>query len=229
MSKQAANYRQRTTIRVGTRSSRLALKQVEEIVRLLGEQSLRFEVKTYDTSGDRDKITPISKIEGGDFFTDTIEKALLNGKIDVAIHSAKDLPDVIDELVVCALTKSIDPYDVLISKRNLKLDELPYGAKIGTSSLRRKEQLKKFRCDLQIVDIRGNIEERLGKLDRSDLDGIVIAAVGLIRLGLEHRITQRIPLEILKPHPLQGALAVEVREDDIEMIDLFSELDTRER
>jgi len=202
---------------------------VEEIVRLLGEQSLRFEVKTYDTSGDRDKITPISKIEGGDFFTDTIEKALLNGKIDVAIHSAKDLPDVIDELVVCALTKSIDPYDVLISKRNLKLDELPYGAKIGTSSLRRKEQLKKFRCDLQIVDIRGNIEERLGKLDRSDLDGIVIAAVGLIRLGLEHRITQRIPLEILKPHPLQGALAVEVREDDIEMIDLFSELDTRER
>jgi len=207
----------------------LALKQVEEIVRLLGEQSLRFEVKTYDTSGDRDKITPISKIEGGDFFTDTIEKALLNGKIDVAIHSAKDLPDVIDELVVCALTKSIDPYDVLISKRNLKLDELPYGAKIGTSSLRRKEQLKKFRCDLQIVDIRGNIEERLGKLDRSDLDGIVIAAVGLIRLGLEHRITQRIPLEILKPHPLQGALAVEVREDDIEMIDLFSELDTRER
>ena len=207
----------------------MALKQVEEIVRLLGEQSLRFEVKTYDTSGDRDKITPISKIEGGDFFTDTIEKALLNGKIDVAIHSAKDLPDVIDELVVCALTKSIDPYDVLISKRNLKLDELPYGAKIGTSSLRRKEQLKKFRCDLQIVDIRGNIEERLGKLDRSDLDGIVIAAVGLIRLGLEHRITQRIPLEILKPHPLQGALAVEVREDDIEMIDLFSELDTRER
>lgn len=202
---------------------------MEEIVRLLGEQSLRFEVKTYDTSGDRDKITPISKIEGGDFFTDTIEKALLNGKIDVAIHSAKDLPDVIDELVVCALTKSIDPYDVLISKRNLKLDELPYGAKIGTSSLRRKEQLKKFRCDLQIVDIRGNIEERLGKLDRSDLDGIVIAAVGLIRLGLEHRITQRIPLEILKPHPLQGALAVEVREDDIEMIDLFSELDTRER
>lgn len=188
-------------------------------MRLLGERNIEFEIKRYNTSGDMDKATPISEIEGGDFFTDTIEKALLNNEIDIAIHSAKDLPDVInEELVVCAMTKSIDPYDALVSKKDLKLDELPYGAKIGTSSLRRKEQLKKFRCDFQIVDIRGNIEERLAKLDRSDLDGIVIAAAGLIRLGLEDRITQRIPFDIIKPHPLQGKLAFEARKDDEDII-----------
>lgn len=192
------------------------------MVKLLDGQDIRFEVKTYNTSGDMDRKTPISEIEGGDFFTNTIEKGLLNGEIDIAVHSAKDLPDTIDErLIICVMTESIDPYDVLVSKKNLKLDKLPYGAKIGTSSLRRKGQLKKFRCDFQIVDIRGNIEERLVKLDRSDLDGIVIAAAGLIRLGLENRITERIPFEILRPHPLQGRLAIEARKDNEDIIEVF--------
>ena len=116
---------------------------------------------------------------------------------------------------------TVDPHDVLVSKRDLKLDKLPYEAKIGTSSLRRKEQLKKFRGDLRIVDIRGNIEERLRLLDETDLDAIVIAAAGLLRLELEHRITQRIPFEILTPHPLQGRLAVVTRKSDETIIRLY--------
>lgn len=195
-----------------------------------GERNIRFEVKRYNTSGDKDKATPISKIEGGDFFTKEIDEALLRGEIDLAVHSAKDLPDnLAPGLFIAAITKSIDPFDVLVAKDDLKLPELKPGAKIGTSSLRRKTQLKNYRKDFQIVDIRGNIEERLELLNETDLDAIVIAAAGLLRLGLGYRITQRIPFEILKPHPLQGALAVEAREDDKEMIDLFSELDTRER
>lgn len=212
-------------LRIGTRPSLLALKQVEEVVKLLEIES--FEVKTYNTSGDIDKATPISKIEGTDFFTDTVEKALLKGEIDIAVHSAKDLPDKIPEgLIVAAITKSIDPYDVLVSRNNLKLQELPNRAKIGTSSNRRKEQLKKFRNEFMMVDIRGNIEERLKKIDNSsDLDAIVIASAGLIRLGLEHRITQSIPFEILTPHPLQGSLAIETYEDNYKMINLAKKLE----
>lgn len=197
-------------------------------MKLLGDSDTNFEIKPYNTTGDTDRITPISEIDGTDFFTDTIEKALLNGEIDIAVHSAKDLPDKIPEgLSIVAVTESIDPYDVLVSKRNLQLSELPYGAKIGTSSQRRKEQVKKFRKDFQIVDIRGNIEDRLAKLDSSDLDGIVIAAAGLIRLGLADRITQRIPFEILIPHPLQGSLAIEIRKDDEEMINLIKKFECK--
>lgn len=187
----------------------------------LGERNIGFEVKTYSTSGDMDKATPISEIEGGDFFTDAIEEALLRGEIDLAVHSAKDLPEEMKEgLVVCATTGSIDSYDVLVSKNDLKLDELPGGAKIGTSSQRRKEQLKAYRSDLRIVDLRGDIEERLRKLEETDLDAIVIAAAGLVRLGLDDHITQRLSFDILRPHPLQGRLAIQVKRDNEDIISL---------
>lgn len=192
-------------------------------------EDFKYEIVVFSTTGDIDKQIPISEIEGTDFFTDTIEKALLKGEIDIAVHSAKDLPDKIpDGLIVADITKSIDPYDVLVVKKGLKyksLSELPYKAKIGTSSQRRKEQLKKYRNDFVIVDIRGNIEERIEKLDTSsDLDAIIIAAAGLVRLGLEDRITQRIPFKILAPHPLQGCLAIETREDNYEIINLVENL-----
>ncbi len=182
-------------------------------------------IKTFDTKGDKDKTTPISQIEGSDFFTDTIEKALLKNEIDVAVHSAKDLPDVIHkDLYIAAITKSIDPYDVLVVGKDLNyksLDELPYNAKIGTCSQRRKQQLKQYRADFEIIEIRGNIDERIKYLDESQLHAIVIAAAGLVRLGLEERITQRIPFEIITPHPLQGCLAIEVRKNDITLIEIF--------
>jgi len=219
------------TYRIGTRTSSLALRQVEEILQVLRRfyPDFKAEVISIDTYGDKDKITPLSQIEGTDFFTREIDDALLKGEIDLAVHSAKDLPDTIKEgLVIAAQTKSIDPYDAIVSKNGLKLAELPQGARIGTSSFRRKTQLSRYRDDFNIVDIRGNIEERLEKLDNGDLDGIVIAACALVRLGLENRITQRIPFEIFKPHPLQGSLAVVIREGDLPLRTLFSIIDSRE-
>ncbi|MCM8830962.1 MAG: hydroxymethylbilane synthase [Candidatus Omnitrophica bacterium] len=220
------------TYRIGTRRSPLALRQVEEILEGLREFYPDFKARIIgiDTYGDKDRVTPISQVEGTDFFTKEIEEALLRNEIDLAVHSAKDLPDKIpDGLIIVAITKSIDPYDALVVKEGCtykSLSELPNGAKIGTSSQRRKEQLRKYRNDFVIVDIRGNIEERIYKLDTSvDLDAIVIAAAGLLRLGLEHRITERIPFDILKPHPLQGSLAIETRRDNYKIIELFSNLE----
>lgn len=213
--------------RIGTRKSPLALRQVQEIIETLRKfyPTLDFDIVGIDTYGDKDKITPISDMEGTDFFTREIDEALIKGEIDFAMHSAKDLPDEMPQgLVIAAVTKSIDPYDALVSKWDLKLDELKKGAKIGASSQRRKMQLKKYRNDFQLVDIRGNIEERLEKLDKDELDAIVVAACALLRLGLESRITQRIPFEILTPHPLQGSLAIEVRDNDYKIKELVRPL-----
>lgn len=219
------------TYRIGTRTSPLALRQVEEVLEALRKSSPDLDAKIIgiDTYGDKDKDVPISQIEGTDFFIREIDGALLKGEIDFAVHSAKDLPDTLKEgLVIAALTNSIDFYDALVSKDGLKLAELPHRARIGTSSIRRKTQLSGYRDDFDIVDIRGNIEERLGKLDNGNLDGIVIAACALVRLGLEHRITQRIPFEILKPHSLQGVLAIVTRAEDSRLHSLLSVIDTRE-
>lgn len=218
------------TYKIGTRRSPLALKQVEEVLTALRKfyPDFRAEIIGIDTHGDKDKTTPIWQIEGTDFFTREIETALLRGEIDFAVHSAKDLPDKIPEgLTIAAITRSIDPYDALVSKDNLKIHQLPIGAKIGASSFRRKYQLKKYRNDFRIVDIRGNIQERLEKLESEDLDAIILAACALVRLGLESKIVQRIPFEILQPHPLQGSLAIEVREDNRDLINLLKVLDER--
>ncbi|MFH2070467.1 MAG: hydroxymethylbilane synthase [Elusimicrobiota bacterium] len=221
-------------IRIGARPSPLAARQVREVMKLLTEKRPdlidKFEIKTYNTMGDRDKTTPVSSVEGTDFFTDTIETALSGGEIDVAVHSAKDLPDVIPGgLQVIAVTESIDRHDALVSKRGWTLDTLPERARIGTSSNRRREQLKKFRDDFEIVGIRGNIGERLMLLEEGsqNLDAVVVAFAAMLRLGLENKISQIIPFEIITPHPLQGSLAVESRSDNKEMIALFSKLDTR--
>lgn len=215
------------TIKVGSRRSPLALKQVEEVTGALKKfyPDFTYQIVGIDTYGDKDKITPISEIEGTDFFTREIEEALLKNEIDFAVHSAKDFPDKIPEgLTIAAITKSLNPYDALVSKGNLKIEQLKPGAKIGVSSLRRKTQLKKYRADFQIVDIRGNIGERLEILDSDGLDAIIIASCALIRLGLEQRIAQKLPFKILKPHPLQGALAVELRKDNRELISLIQVL-----
>lgn len=213
--------------RIGARKSPLALKQVEEVLSSLKKiyPALKAEVVGIDTYGDKDKITPVSDIEGTDFFTREIEEALLKDEIDFAVHSAKDLPDTIPGgLCIAAITKSIDSYDALVSKNNLLLEDLPKGAKVGASSQRRKGQLKKYRRDFQLIDIRGNIQERLEKFESNGLDAIIVAACALIRLGLKERIAQRIPLKILKPHPLQGSLAVEARKDNPELINLLKVL-----
>lgn len=221
------------TYRAAARRSPLALKQVEEVSSLLSEfySDIIIDVEAIDAYGDNDKSTPISDIEGTDFFTREIDRVVIDGLADFAIHSAKDLPDNMhEELIISAITDSIDIYDVLVSKNGAGLKELRHGATIGTSSKRRKEQLKAFRNDFNIVDIRGNIEERLQLLDENkqvELDAIVIAAAGLIRLGLENRIAERIPLDILKPHPLQGSLAIVTKKENKKIIELFNRLDNR--
>jgi len=198
----------------------LALKQVDEIIQLFGLKNL--EVITYNTTGDMDKKTPLPEMEDTNFFTDIIDRALIMDDIDCAVHSAKDLPDKLSAgLKIAVLTEAIDLSDALVSKNDLKLNELPKGARIGASSIRRKEQLKKFRSDFHPVDIRGNVDDRLKKFELSELDGLIVAASALIRLGLENRIAERLPIEIFKPHPLQGSLAVVVRKDDYETEKIF--------
>jgi hydroxymethylbilane synthase len=217
--------------KVGTRTSSLALKQVEEVFGMLKKfyPDIGPKVVGIDTYGDKDKVTPVSDIEGTDFFTREIDEALLRNEIDFSVHSAKDLPDELrNGLAIAAITAPLDPFDALVSKSGLVLDKLPKGARIGTSSLRRKTQLKEYREDFEIVDVRGNIEERLMLLDEQrNIDAIVIAACGLVRLGLSHRITQRIPLAILKPHSLQGSLAIAVKKGNTELAELLSLIDFR--
>lgn len=208
------------TMKVGTRSSRLALRQVEEIARLA--TFARFEIVTIETTGDRDKITPLSKMEGKDFFTREIEKALLAGRIDAAVHSAKDLETAMPiGLAIAAITASVSPYECLVSRDRKVLKDLPCAVRIGTSSRKRREALLKYRDDLIVKDIRGDIDERLAQLDRGDFDAIIVAHAALIRLGLEERISEIIPETIVEPHPLQGALAVQVRRTRQDLIDLF--------
>lgn len=217
------------TFRIGSRRSPLALRQVDEVVEALKAfyPGFRYDAVLIDTRGDKDKCTPIAEIEGGDFFTREIEDALLKGDIDFAVHSAKDMPDVAPPgLVVAAVTRPLDSSDALVSRSGLTIDKLPQGAKIGASSGRRKAQLGDYRRDFQVVDIRGTINERLAQLDQGarGLDAVIIAACALMRLGLERRITQKIPCEIMKPHPLQGALAIEARGGDAELIELLKVL-----
>lgn len=216
--------------RVGTRTSPLALRQVDEILTSLRKIYPKFKVEVIgiDTYGDKDKSRPISDIEGSDFFTREIDEALLKNKIDFAVHSAKDLPDELGQgLKVAAITSSIESCDVLVSKKNVKLKELPSGAKIGTSSIRRKSQLKAYRDDFKIIDIRGDIQQRLNILRNSDLDAILIAAAGLIRLGLEGEISQRLSSDIMQPHPRQGALAIVVRREDKKLFKLLNVLNNK--
>ncbi len=217
-------------VKIGTRASPLALKQTEEVITGLKKfyPALRYEIVALETYGDKDKITPLSDVEGSDFFTREIEEQLLEGKIDFSVHSAKDLPEKLpDGLVIAAVTKSIDPYDALVSQDNLPIYQLKPNAKIGASSLRRKTQLQQYRPDFQVVDIRGHIHQRLEKLTQDNLDAIIVAACALLRLGLENKISQRVPFAILAAHPLQGALAIEVRKDNQELKDWLGVLNGR--
>jgi len=178
-----------------------------------------------ETSGDRDKMTPLEGVTAQDFFTDAIERALLKKRIDAAIHSAKDIDSGGDaRLMIAAITASINPYDCLVSREGAALDALPLGARIGTSSLARKEGILKYRKDLTVGDIRGNVDNRLQQLDHGAFDAIIVAEAALIRLGLESRISWRIPEKIIQPHPLQGRLAIQVRKERRDLKKVFEGL-----
>ena len=215
------------TIRVGSRASRLAKVQVEEVLDLLTRAGLKvdYEAVTFDTAGDKDRTTPLTTNPADDFFTDTLDKALLDGKIDIAVHSAKDLPKLLCKgLDIIALTESIDDTDAFIGR--MKFNALPKGAKVGTSSPVRQQGIKELRPDLVAVDIRGNIEERLRQFKEGKFDGIIAATCALKRLALEKQITELLPWEAT---PLQGQLAVTARSHSYALKRLFAPLDVRRR
>lgn len=217
-------------IRVGTRGSNLALIQTNWAIDRLKEKfpEVEFEVKIIKTKGDKILHLSLDKIGDKGLFVKEIESQLLEGEIDLAVHSMKDMPaEVVEGLKFAAVPKREDPRDVIILREGLNsFDELPIGANIGTGSKRRKYQLLRKRPDLNIVPIRGNIETRISKIESENLDGIVLAASGVIRADLEEKITEFLPVDLMIPAPAQGALALEIRENDEElekMIDVIKD------
>jgi len=183
---------------------------------------LKFKVAPIKTKGDKDKLTPLSLKENSDFFTFEIEQALLNKKIDIAIHSAKDLEENIpQDLIIACMTKSISKLDSLVSRENFTLETLPTGSIVGTSSRKRKLAIFNYRKDLSTLDIRGDINERLFQLDKGYFDAIIVAHAALLRLGYKNRVSQIISSDIIQPHPLQGRLAVQVRKDRKDLRKIF--------
>lgn len=199
---------------VGTRSSQLALWQADYVISCLQERypGLELEKRLMTTKGDQILNAPLAKIGGKGLFTKELETAMLEGEIDLAVHSLKDMPVVVPEgLVITAITERADPGDALVSPRYNSFEELPQGAKVGTSSLRRKAQLLHARPDLQIHDLRGNVNTRLRKMEEEGFDAIILAAAGLKRLGFQDRIRQLLPQALCLPAVGQGALAIETR------------------
>ncbi|HAG06876.1 MAG TPA: hydroxymethylbilane synthase [Peptococcaceae bacterium] len=213
---------------VGSRGSVLALKQTESVVAGLRERrpDVEFVIRTVKTTGDNIRDVALAKIGDKGLFTKELEMALLNGEIDLAVHSMKDLPTRLPAgLVVAAVPAREEPCDVLVTRDGKKLAELPPGAVVGTSSLRRQAQLLAYRPDLVVQSIRGNLDTRLRKLDEGQVDGLVVAWAGLARLGYEGRVAERLPYDICLPAVGQGALGVEAREDDAEVCALLREID----
>ena len=210
---------------IGTRGSKLALWQADYIEQRLREQYPELSVtqKRVTTKGDRILDVPLAKIGGKGLFTKELEEEMLSGDIDLAVHSLKDMPaKVPDGLVIAAVTKRLDPGDALVSNRFSSFEELPQGAKVGTSSLRRRAQLLCARPDLTMLDLRGNVNTRLRKLDEGEYDAIVLAVAGLKRLGFADRIRQVLPRDMVLPAVGQGALAIETRADDKETRDMLA-------
>jgi hydroxymethylbilane synthase len=213
---------------IGTRGSELALWQAEHVKTNLEREfsDRQFEIRIIQTTGDNMLDVALSKIGDKGLFTRQIETELLDGSVDIAVHSLKDLQtEQPAGLTIGAVCKREQPNDVLISKNGSSLSELKPGARIATGSLRRRSQLLHFRPDLEIVEIRGNVPTRLRKFEESDMDGLVLAFAGLHRLGFGSRISQAIPFEIMLPAVGQGAVAVEVREGDRDVFDVAARLD----
>ena len=210
----------RGRIVVGSRGSRLALVQTESVIAKIREANPHLEVnlRKIVTTGDRDRHTQLDRI-GVAVFVKELEQALLDGRIDMAIHSLKDVPTEVPQgLRLLAVTERLDPRDALVAKS--KLNTLTPGSRIGIGSLRRAVQLTQFRPDLEVCSIRGNIDTRLYKVSSGEVDGVIVAAAAMLRLNWEDKITEYLPLEHFLPSVGQGALVVEARLDDKEMADI---------
>ncbi|MHC4637888.1 MAG: hydroxymethylbilane synthase [Planctomycetota bacterium] len=216
-------------IRIASRASKLALVQSNYILKLLQEinPGISISIAKVTTEGDRDRSDFLYKSESVGYFTSEVEKAILQDRADLAVHSLKDLPTALTPgLQIAAIPKRESVSDALITKYTVKsLNELPPGTVVGTSSLRRISQLKHFRNDLKCVPLRGNVETRVNKVDQGQIDAAVIACAGLNRLGLSDKISVVLPPEQFITAPGQGALAVQTRSNDTELTELLTQLD----
>jgi hydroxymethylbilane synthase len=218
-------------LRIGSRGSQLALWQANHISALLRARGHEIEIEIIHTTGDKITDVPLAMVgtKGGlgkGIFTKEIEEALAAGRVDLAVHSLKDLPTELPPgFEIAAITKRDDPRDAFCSRHFASFQELSQGARVGTSSLRRQAQLKAVRPDLDIHPLRGNIDTRLRKLEQGEYDAIILASAGLKRLGKTELIKQVIPSEIMCPAAGQGALAIEVREGDSATRDKLAFLD----
>jgi hydroxymethylbilane synthase len=212
---------------IGTRDSALAMWQTNWVVDNLKKLNpdYTFKIISMKTQGDKILDVALAKIGDKGLFTKELEVAMLNKEIDLAVHSMKDLPTVLPEgLIIGAICERFDPRDVLVSRNGLKLADMPPGAKIGTSSLRRCSQLLNYRPDFHLVSLRGNLNTRMAKLERENMDGIILAAAGIERLGWGDRITERIPFEVSLPAVGQGSIGIEIRGDDEEVFCVVQKL-----
>ena len=218
----------RSAVTIGSRGSTLALTQTEYVADLLRSAALglRVTIEVITTTGDRVLDKPLSVIGGKGVFTEELEAALRDGSIDLAVHSLKDLPtETPDALCVGAVPKRATPNDALVCAKWTRLEDLPDGARVGTSSLRRKAQLLALNPGLDVVDIRGNVDTRIAKvLDREEMDAAILACAGLERIGREDAIAQVLSAEIMLPAPGQGALGIQARVDDGELLALLKEI-----
>lgn len=208
---------------IGSRGSKLALIQSQSVAARIGEVNPQLEVgiTRIVTTGDRNRDTPLDQM-GTAVFVKELEEALLDNRIDLAVHSLKDVPTELPPgLCLLAVTERLDPRDVLVS-RSGRLDELPPGSRIGTSSLRRAVQLTQYRPDVEACNIRGNIDTRLRKVSSDEYDGVILAAAAIIRLGWEDKITEYLSLEHFLPAAGQGALVIEARLDNEEVANVVS-------
>lgn len=219
-------------IKVGTRGSKLALAQSTQLLNLLSERNpeVTFEIVVIKTKGDLIQDIPLDKINDKGIFVKEIEEALLKGDIDLAVHSMKDMPSINPEgLKFSFVPKREDPRDVFVFADGIRsLEEVPVGGKIGTGSKRRAFQLKKLRPDIEAVPIRGNVDTRIRKIKDENLDGIILAAAGMKRLGLEDKIGAYIEVEQMVPAPTQGILALQVRENDIDIENILKNIEDPE-
>ena len=213
-------------LRLGTRASQLARWQAEWVAARLNEaDGVEVELVPISTSGDRDQRGPIAALGTQGVFTKELQRALLADEIDLAVHSLKDLPtDAIEGLALAAVPARGPVGDVLITKQGGTFADLPQGAVVGTGSLRRRAQLLHARGDLQMNDLRGNVDTRLSKVRDGDYDAIVLAEAGLVRLGLDDAITERLPVSLMLPAVGQGALGIEARAGDAATCELLAEV-----
>jgi hydroxymethylbilane synthase len=219
------------SIRIASRTSKLALKQTDIVRKLLESISpgIRCSIVPITTKGDLNKSDFLYQAESKGLFTSEVENALLDGKADLAVHSLKDLPTTPREgLVIAAIPKRESPADALVARdRVTSIEDLPAGSTVGTSSLRRIAQLKLLRDDLKCVPLRGNVETRIRKVKDGQVDAIIIACAGLNRLGLSDEISAVLPPKEFIPAPAQGALAVQIRTDDKEIAQLLMQIDDK--